>query len=205
VSSRFAWGAGILFIVAAAVVTIRTLPDDAPGARGIPAGESLAPFAAPLATSRRRCDGRPCDANVARRADSGARGARPACEVRGRDILNSCELAERGPVALAFLTARAKRCEEQIDVLNRLRPRFPGIEVAAVAVRGDLGALRATIRRRGWRLPVGYDHDGAVSSAYGVVVCPSITFARRGGEVQGTSFELLGEEELARRLQALGG
>ena len=36
------------------------------------------------------------------------------------------------------------------------------------------------IRERGWKLPVAYDHDGAVANAYAVAICPTITFARRG-------------------------
>ena len=52
-------------------------------------------------------------------------------------------------------------------------------------------------------MPVGYDHDGAVSNAYAVAICPTITFARRGGKVAGTSFSLLGEAALASRVEAL--
>jgi len=197
--------AGVLCVLGIAALTIQTLPSDAPGSRGVTVGESLPPFAVPLAGSRRRCGDGPCDANVALRPDSGDEGSRPACEVRARDILNSCELAERGPVALAFVTTRSERCEEQVDVMNRLRTRFPRVRLAAVGVRGDLGRLRQTIRRRGWNVPVGYDHDGAVAGAYGVAVCPTITFARRGGRVQSTSLELVDETELARRLEAIGG
>ena len=202
---HLAWALGVGCVLGIAALTIQTLPGEAPGSRGVAAGERLPPFAVPLAGSSRRCDGGPCDANVARKADSGAEGRRPACEVRARDILNSCELAERGPVALAFVTTRSERCEEQIDVMDRLRARFPRVQLAAVAVRGDERRLARTIRRRRWTVPVGYDHDGAVAGAYAVAVCPTITFARRGGTVQSTSLELLDEPALARRLDALGG
>jgi hypothetical protein len=205
VKSRSTWVVGVLCVVVVAVLMVRTLPGDAPGSRGVAAGTTLPPFAVPLATSSRRCEGGPCDANVARRADSGAEGRRPACEVRARDILNSCELAERGPVALAFVTTRSERCSRQVDIMNRLRDRFPRVQLAAVAVRGDLGRLVRTIRRQGWKLPVGYDHDGAVAGAYAVAVCPTVTFARRGGTVQATSLTLLDETALAERLAALGG
>ena len=59
------------------------------------------------------------------------------------------------------------------------------------------------MRERGWGLPVGYDHDGAVANAYAVAICPTITFAGRNGKVVGTSFSLLGEQALAARLEAL--
>ena len=74
---------------------------------------------------------------------------------------------------------------------------------AAVSVRGDHEALRRTVRERGWRLPVGYDHDGAVANLYGVAVCPTVTFAARGGEVAGTAVEFLDERALAARVEAL--
>ena len=57
---------------------------------------------------------------------------------------------------------------------------------AAVAIRGEpRRRARARRARRGWRLPVGYDHDGAVANAYAVAVCPTITFAHRGGARRG--------------------
>jgi hypothetical protein len=36
-----------------------------------------------------------------------------------------------------------------------------------------------------------------------VAICPTITFARRGGEVVATSFQELGERGLAARLEPL--
>jgi hypothetical protein len=70
-------------------------------------------------------------------------------------------------------------------------------------VRGDREVVRKLVRDRRWGMPVGYDHDGAVLNAYVVAICPTITFARRGGKVDSTTFSLVGEEELARRVQAL--
>ncbi len=134
---------------------------------------------------------------------AGRRASRPACSVRGPEILNVCELAERGPVVLAFLATRSGRCAQQVDVLDRIAPRHPEVRFAAVGVRGDHEQLRRTVRERGWRLPVGYDHDGAVANLYRVAVCPSITFARRGGEVAGNALEFLDERALAARVEAL--
>lgn len=188
-SSRYTWVVGVIAVVALAYITLNTLGTDAPGSRGVPDGEALPPFAVPLATSKLTGDAQVDPSK--------------ACRVRGRDILNSCELAARGPVALAFFATRSTRCERQVDVLERVRRRFPDVAFAAVSVRGDRGDVRRTVRKRGWRMPVGYDRDGAVSNAYAVAVCPTITFARRGGKVAGTSFELLGEAALARRVEAL--
>jgi hypothetical protein len=176
-------------LVILAYITLNTVETKAPGSRGVPVGRPLPPFAVPLATSDLQGD-----AQV---------DPRRACGVRGPKILNSCQLAERGPVAIAFFATRSTRCERQVDVLERVRRRFPGVGVAAVSVRGNRGDVRRLVREHGWRMPVGYDHDGAVSNAYAVAVCPTITFARRGGKVASTALSLLDEKALAARLEAL--
>lgn len=205
-ASTYTWLIGVICILALAYITLNTVNTDAPGSRGIEAGKPLPPFSMVLAGSRRTCgDGRPCDANIARRAGSGAEGRRPACELRAPDLLNSCELAERGPVALAFVATRSDRCEEQVDVMEEVRARHPTVQFAAVSVRGDVDRLRRTIRERGWTIPIGYDHDGAVANLYAVGICPTITFARRGGQVESTSLSFLDAPALERRLRAIGG
>jgi hypothetical protein len=189
---------GVLVVAILCYIALNTLRTSGPGSRGVPAGRQLPPFAAPLATSTL-----PGDANVATRANEGAAGRRPACEVRGPRILNSCQLAERGPVALAFFAIRSRRCEDEVGVLDRLRARFPGVGFAAVAIRGSRADVATLVRARGWRLPVGYDHDGAVANAYGVAVCPTITFAYRGGRVAGTSLSWLDAAGVVRWLRRI--
>ena len=187
--ARSTWIAGAAAVLALAYITLNTLGTDAPGSRGLPKGERLPPFAVPLARSTLEGDAQVDPAK--------------ACRVRGPRVLNSCQLAERGPVAIAFFATRSDRCERQIDVIERVRRRFPDIGFAAVSVRGDRGEVRRQARRRGWGMPVGYDRDGAVTNAYAVAICPTITFAARGGRVVGTSFSLLGEAALVRRLEAI--
>ena len=113
------------------------------------------------------------------------------------------ELAERGPVALAFVATRSETCERQVDALDRARADFPDISFAAVAIRGDRDDLRRLIRRRGWTLPVAYDHDGGVANAYAVAICPTVTFAYAGGRVEGTSLSLIDGAALRARLEKL--
>jgi hypothetical protein len=198
--STAAWIVGIAVLVALAYITLNTLRTESPGSRGLEPGSRLPPFAAPLALSEFDED---TDANVNRGPGPGDEGERPACEVRGPRVVNSCELAERGPVVLGFLAARSDACDRQIDALDRMRARYPDVGFAAVAIRGDLGDLRELIRRRRWELPVGWDGDGAVANAYAVAICPTLTFARRGGRVQETTFGLVEGVALRRRIEAL--
>lgn len=161
-------------------ITFNSIVTESQGSRGLQEGDELPPFAMPLSTSS--CTGR-CDANIATAAGQGAAGARPACAVRGRDVLNVCELRERGPFVLAFVFHPVDRCRAQLPVLERVAARHPDVAFRVVAVRADAAAARGL----GTALPVGYDHDGAVANEYAVVVCPTITYVGRGGEVVGST------------------
>lgn len=194
------WILALVLVAVLGWVTLNTVRSDSPGSRGLAAGTRLPPFAMPLSTSS--CTGR-CDANVAVRAHQGAAGERPACAVRGPEILNSCELAERGPLVLAFVFAPVRECRDQLGVLDRVRRRHPGVAFAAVDVRADGEAARRFVRSGGWTLPVGYDHDAAVADEYGVVVCPTMVFVRQDGTVLESTVGPLDEAGVERRVRAL--
>jgi hypothetical protein len=185
---------GLLLTVFVAVlllyITFNTVVTQEKGSQGLQAGDKLPPFAMPLSSSS--CRGR-CDANVATAANQGAAGSRPACSVRGPEVLNSCELAERGPCVLAFTFHPVQRCGAELAVLERVAARFPAVRFAVVAVRADAAAARGL----NTSLPVGYDHDGAVANEYAVVVCPTITFVARGGKVAGSTVGSASESELS--------
>ena len=119
---RSGWLVGAVAVVVLAYISYNTLRTDAVSQRGPSVGQPLPPFAAPLSSSDVDAD-----ANIATHADSGAEGARPACEVRGAEILNVCELQERGPVVLAFMATASDRCERQVDVVDRVARDFPGV------------------------------------------------------------------------------
>jgi AhpC/TSA family len=176
---------GVVAIAGIAYISYNSLTTEGPGSRGVEVGSELPAFAVPLALSDLEGD------------------ADMSCEERGEDVLNVCELADRGPVVLAFFAEPIGRCVEQIDVLDRLRARFPEVQFAAVATVGDRDDLRERIREHGWGLPVGHDQDGAVANAYAVAVCPQITFARRGGQVTRTTFGSQDEAELTAAIEEL--
>jgi hypothetical protein len=196
VTPRPGWIVGAAFAVALAWITWNTLHTSGPGGAGLRAGSQLPPFAAPLAAS-----GVQGDATIRQQAGDGHPAA---CSVRGPGILNSCQLAEQGPVVIGFFIAHSAGCTAAIDVLDRLRPRFPHVRFAAVAILGKRSAARDDVRTHGWGLPVAWDEDGAVVNAYAVSGCPYLTLARRGGTVSRT---LLGRQPaaaVARAVRALG-
>jgi hypothetical protein len=196
--ARYGWFVAAAAFALIVYVSLNTLRSDHTSSRGPKPNSRVPPFAAPLALGD--VDG---DVNVARKAGEGDAGNRPACSVRGPGILNSCQLAERGPFVLAFLATRGTKCMRQLDVLERARAAHPDVQIAAVAIRGDRGDLRALVRSHGWRFPVAYDHDGILANLLGVAVCPLIVYALPGGVVRESTVGEIDGRALDRRLDAL--
>lgn len=198
--TRFGWsgtvggGLVVLAFLGLAFALFRSKADDPPDA--VPNGTRMPPFAAPLV--RGALDG---DANLSR----GGGGQRSACEVRGPQILNGCQLYARGPVVLAFV-ARVGDCMTELRRLQQLKRSERALQVAAVAIKGDRDDLQGDLDRLGIdAIPVGWDRDGALSSVYRVIVCPQITFADRGGIVRSTAYGKATLADLRRRAAALKG
>lgn len=192
---RYAWIVGIVFLVAIVVAGINTLPNEGRGLRGPEPGELLPAFAAPLATGR--LEG---DANVKQDADDPGRTL--ACEVRGPDVLNICDLRE-DPVVLGFMFTRAADCEPQLDRMERVRRELPEVRFAAVAIREPRKKVAKLVRERGWGFPVGVDRDGQVSNFYGIGGCPTTVFAYAGGRVRKTELGNMSVAELRSEARAL--
>jgi hypothetical protein len=190
VRRRYGWVLALAVFALIVYVSLNTLRSDHVSSRGPKVGSRVPPFAAPLAVGDLQGD-----VNVA--------GKGKACGVRGPEILNSCELAERGPFVLAILATRGGKCVRQLDVLERARSTHPDVQFAAVAIRGDRGDLRTLVRRHGWRFPVAYDHDGILANLLGVAVCPTMTFALPGGVVRGSTVGEVDAAELDHRLADL--
>lgn len=190
--ASYSWLFGVFVVILLAYISLNTLRNTGAVSRGIEPGKRLPPFAAPLAAGP--LDG---DANIASGRDQGQRGTRAACSVRGPEILNSCALTRGAPTVLAFVATPEKRCAAQLDVIERVRSRFGGVRFAAIAARTDRAKLRKLIRTRGWTFPVGYDRDGAVFASYGIVDCPTITFAYPGGVAMRTTVKPLSEARLS--------
>lgn len=175
---RYARYAGLLGLAVVVVVVIIGVLAKSNGASGIAPGHKLAPFAVPLASGNLQGA-----ANVATRAHQGAAGDVPACTVRGRQVLNVCQLYEQGPVVLA-LFVDAGSCPAVLSDMQTLSRSFPAVRFAAVSIKGERSQLRRLIRSRRLTLPVGIDEEGTLASLYKVFSCPQVSFAYPGGVVQ---------------------
>ena len=193
-ASRYTWFIGLAGFLLLVLVTLNTFSTESNVEGGGPdTGDELLPFAVPLAASD--LDG---DANLATKAGQGEAGERPACEVRGPDILNICEEWEQGPVVLTIFPASAGRCRTVLDQFKRLGARFPDVRFAAVGSRGDRDDLRGA-----WGFPVGWDRDAQALARYGVVGCPQVFFAERGGRVTDTVYKPIDDREFVRQVEAI--
>jgi peroxiredoxin len=138
---------------------------------GVTAGHRLRWFAAPLASSDLR----------------GAANLRPPCALSAHDprALNLCIDAGRGPIVLSLFVLGGGPCERQVDALQALSKRFAGssVQFLAVALNASHAATAKAVRAHRWTIPVAYDEDGRVGVQYGVVACPMVELARRGGVV----------------------
>lgn len=197
-ASRYGWFLGVVLVLFLGYVTLNTVTSSH-GSRSVgPAvGERLPSFAVPLASSHAA---ESYDANVFTRPQGGHPAA---CSIQRPDVINVCRLEDHGPVVLAFLATRGAQCELALDRIERVRRGFPGVQVAAVAIRGDLGDVRRLTVTHGWHFPVGYDRDGILANLYGVAVCPQTTFALPGGRVRGTAIGQLAVPALRARFAAL--
>jgi hypothetical protein len=197
-SPRYGRYAGLLALLVLVLITINTIVTKPNGSTGIAPGHRLPPFAVPLAQGN--LNGA---ADVATAADQGAAGRVPACNERGPQILNICQLYEQGPVVLA-LFVDAGSCPAVLSDMQALAPSFPGVRFAAVAIKGNRAQLRRLVGTRHLSLPVGIDSDGRLVALYKLASCPQVTFAYPGGIVQ--SRALLSRPSLATlraRLRAL--
>lgn len=170
---------GLLGLVILVLITINTVLTKPNGSRGIEPGHPVPPFAAPLALGRLSGD-----VNIARHADEGSAGKVPACAVRGPGVLNMCESYERGPVVLALFVDGGS-CPDVLDRMQALAGQFAGVSFAGVAIKGERGALRKLIAKRGLtRVQVGFDSDGVLAGLYKLGSCPQVSFVLPGGIVQ---------------------
>lgn len=197
--NKYAWVVGIVMVMGIGVLLLTTaIPNRGVGFRGPPKDEVLPDFAAPLVVGN--VEG---DANVYQKRNPGSDDP-AACEVRGDQVVNICDLRKEKPVVLSFLFDRGAECNFQIDQVERVKPDFPQVNFVAVYFSNeDRAEIADIVRRREWTMPVGLDTDGAVVNLYNIGGCPTIVFARAGGRVRSVRLGKLSEDQLRLEVQAL--
>ena len=195
--STFVGVAFLILIVVATVNTIRTQSGGMLGASNDERGIPLPEFAVPNA----RTGPLDKDANIAQDdcstsenpCPSDARHP-PACEIPRHGAIRICDFFDR-PLVLSFWFTRGADCLPTQDAVDRVASRYRGrVNFLSIDVRDDPSDVRRIADERGWKIPVGYDRDGAVSDLYRVGGCPTVAFAYPGGILD---FAKIGADQLS--------
>jgi hypothetical protein len=200
---------GLLFLALIVVATIHTITDRNEGIIGlqnVSTDQPLAEFAVPVAASGLEGDANiaqdDCESNQLPCPSDQKRT--PACGVRGPNVIRVCDFFGRPFVLSFWFTRGGNTCETQQDVVSAVSRRYRGrVGFLSIDVRDSRDTVRDLIRARGWRMPVGYDHDGAVATLYRVGVCPTFVYAYPGGILKSASIGELDARQLSARVDSL--
>jgi len=136
----------------------------------------------------------PCPADARRR---------PACEIETPGAIRVCDLFGR-PLVISFWFSKGGDCVEQQDIFSQVFSRYGGrVSFLSLDIRDDRATVRSLVRRRGWKMPVGYDRDGAVAGLYHVGGCPTYAYVYPGGTLESASIGELTAAQLGERVDGL--
>jgi thiol-disulfide isomerase/thioredoxin len=206
VRDRYSLIVGLLFAAIITIAAINTLENKDEGTLGLDRVAQRWPlpeFAVPRAVGS--LEG---DANVAQDDCESAqtpcpRRRSPACRIDTPGAIRVCDLFDR-PLVISFWFSHGGNCVEQQDVVNRVYARYRGrVSFLSLDVRDDRDTVRELIRSRGWRMPVGYDRDGAVAGLYRIGGCPTFAYAYPGGTLQDATIGELTAAQLEAHVEAL--
>ena len=209
---RYSTFVGVAFLVLIAVATLNTIRTEGGGTLGAGTSErgmALPEFAVPDA----RTGPLDRDANIYQDDCSTSENPCPtdaqrvpACEIPlDEPAIRVCDLFDR-PLVISFWFTRGADCLATQDVVDRVASRYRGrVNFLSIDIRDDPADVRRIVEERGWRIPVGYDRDGAVSDLYLVGGCPTVAFAYPGGilDFAKVGTEQLSEPELTTDVQRL--
>ncbi|HET9164108.1 MAG TPA: hypothetical protein VFN89_11800 [Solirubrobacterales bacterium] len=208
VKDRYSIVVGLIFVAIVAVALIHGVPGggETLGLDKQEARWPLPEFAVPNAAGR--LEG---DANVAQDdcsvgevpCPAGSRRS-PACAIRTPGAIRVCDFFDRPLVISFWFSKGGSDCVDQQDVVNQVYPRYRGrVGLLSLDIRDDRDTVRGLIGQRGWRMPVGYDRDGAVAGLYHVGGCPTFAYVYPGGTLQSASIGVLSASELGGRIDRL--
>jgi hypothetical protein len=126
-----------------------------------------------------------------------------ACQVREPGAIRVCDLFDR-PSVISFWFSKGGDCVAQQDVVDRAFARYRGrVRFLSMNLGDDRGTVRDLAAAHGWRMPVGFDRDGAVAGLYRVGGCPTFAYVYPGGTLQDAGIGELGEAELDTAIERL--
>ena len=180
----------VVVIVLALVNMLRTEDSGTVGIGDVGRGEPVPKFAVPVASSD--LDG---DANI---------DPKQACKVEGADVIRVCDYFDRPLVMSFWFTKGGSQCIDQQDVFDDVALDYKRrLGALSINVRDDRDDVRSLIEEHGWKVPAGYDRDGAVSNIYRVGGCPTFIYVRKGGVMKNATIGPASADELNAQIRSL--
>ena len=208
---RYSVIVGLFFLALIVVATIGTLNSGGgEGTLGLdrqPPRWPLPEFAVPAAASELEGDANVAQDNCESSALPCPEDARrtAACQIGTAGAIRVCDFFER-PLVISFWFTKGGDCAGQQDIVDAAYRRYRGrVNFLSLDVRDDRDTVRELIRQHGWKLPVGYDRDGAVASLYKVGGCPTFAYVYPGGTLASASIGDLTSAQLVARVERLLG
>jgi hypothetical protein len=206
---RYSIAVGLLFLAVIVVATVQTLGsgggESTLGLDRQPPRWPLPEFAVPAAAGQLEGDANVAQDDCESSAVPCPGDARrvPACRIRTPGAIRVCDLFER-PLVISFWFTKGGDCADQQDVVDTVYERYRGrVNFLSLDVRDDRDTVRELVRQHGWKLPVGYDRDGAVASLYKIGGCPTFAYAYPGGTLESASIGDLTAGQLSARVERL--
>jgi hypothetical protein len=205
---RYSLIVGLIFAAVIVIATINTLDNGDEETLGLDKLEARWPlpeFAVPRADGPLEGDANVAqdDCETSRTPCPESARRKPACRISTPGAIRVCDYFDR-PLVISFWFSRGGNCVEQQDVVNRVHERYGGeVSFLSLDIRDDRNTVRDLIRRHGWRMPVGYDRDGAIGSLYRVGGCPTFAYVYPGGTLQDASIGELTPAQLESRVDRL--
>ncbi len=207
---RYTLIVGLLFLGIIVVASINMIGNggggDTLGLDRLPARWPLPQFAVPAAAGDLEGDANvaqdDCETSAIPCPEESRRT--PACRVELPEAIRVCDLFDRPLVISFWFTKGGDECVQQQDVVARASRRYRGrVGFLSLDIRDDRGTVRELIGQRGWKMPVGYDRDGAVGGLYGVGICPTFAYVYPGGTLESAGIGALTLAQLSDRVDRL--
>ena len=191
---------GVLFLGVILFAGINAVRNNGDAVLGPEKGKRIPLFAAPTSTGREDAD-----ANIDQGKVVNGKRRGSACDVEGspRDVLRICDYFDRPLVMVVWFKRGCGTCRQQLDSVERVRKRVPGVHFIGLDVADSKDNARKEVVEHGWGFPMGYDRDGAVSQIYGIGGGPTIIFAYPAGITMDVQLGDLDDRALERRARRL--
>jgi hypothetical protein len=207
-ANRYSLLVGLLFLALIGVATIHTLNgggDKILGLEDRPPRWPLPEFAVPDAAGS--LEG---DANVYQ-DDCGSASLPcsedpprvPACQITTAGAIRDCDLFDK-PLVISFWFGTENRCEAEQGVVSTVAERYRGqVNFLSLDSLDSRESVREAIRANAWKMPVGFDRDGAVAALFEVAACPTFAYVYPGGTLEGSGIGRLDVGGLSHHVREL--